>query len=129
MNSTIMDQYEQNWQALADVARNPYTPPQELDILARDKDPIVRRLVAGNYSTSPETLDYLSYDTDEDVIKGIANNPVAWATTLKRISRPDEINHDMLFSSIISNPFISPDKLSSITKIYNCMKPNKNHTS
>jgi hypothetical protein len=93
------------------------TPPQELDILARDKDPIVRRLVAGNYSTLPETLDYLSYDTDEDVIKGIANNPVAWATTLERLRRPDKINRDMLFSLIISNPYISPDKLSSITKI------------
>jgi hypothetical protein len=64
-----------NYDLDLDLAWNPNTPPETLDLLANDVDWIVRWYVAENPNTQSETLERLANDSDYCVRWCVATNP------------------------------------------------------
>jgi hypothetical protein len=58
-----------------ELAQNPNTSPETLELLATDKNSDVRWEVARNPNTSPETLELLATDKDSCVRYWVAYNP------------------------------------------------------
>jgi hypothetical protein len=56
------------------VARNPNTPAETLERLANDRDSCVRECVAYNPNTPPEVLEHLANDEDSEIRYEVANN-------------------------------------------------------
>ena len=57
------------------LAWNPTTPPEVLELMANDRHSDVRSGVARNPNTPPETLERLANDEDWYVRLGFAQNP------------------------------------------------------
>jgi pentose-5-phosphate-3-epimerase len=72
------------------LASHRRTPPETLQVLARDTTPEVRRLVAGNGSTLASTLDTLASDPSQPVRAAVARNPSAPPHILARLLGDDD---------------------------------------
>jgi hypothetical protein len=63
------------------------TPPEILDLLAKEKSIIVLRNVASNISTKPSTLETLAESNDKIVKFAVANNPSASRDTFIKLAQ------------------------------------------
>lgn len=75
-------------------SRDPSTPAEELDVLAKHSSCQYQDAVARNPSTSVETLEWLvlNYGSDGNTMAGVASHPRVTAEMLVRLSRHrDEI--------------------------------------
>jgi hypothetical protein len=69
------------------VAQNKTVPIRVLEILARDANPHVRRMVASKRKLTPELQILLAGDQDEAVRDRIANHPKVTREALERIAQ------------------------------------------
>ena len=74
---------DENSSVRREVARNPNTPVETLKVLATDKDSGVRSRVARNPNTPVETLKVLATDEYSDVRYEVAQNPNYKTQTLE----------------------------------------------
>jgi 3-methyladenine DNA glycosylase AlkC len=73
-----------------ELAQNPNTPQETLQVLATDEHPYVRRGVAHNPNTPQETLKVLATDEDYCVRYWVAKNPNYKKQTLELTSTQHE---------------------------------------
>ena len=83
------------------IAYNPNTPPETLDLMANDADLDVLRRVALNPNTSPETLERLANDKYCWIREGVAQNPNTTTETIERLA--NDKDSDVRFSAT-NNP-------------------------
>jgi len=73
------------------VAKNPHTPPQVLEKLAKDEINLVRALVATNLNT-PKHCFYQLFEDEKIVRDGISGNPNAPLELLEKLTNdPDKL--------------------------------------
>ena len=75
----VIDNPDIKW----NVAKNPNTPIETLNLLATDEDFFVRCNVATNLTTPVETLNLLATDKDYNVRCYVADNPNTLSTINK----------------------------------------------
>jgi hypothetical protein len=91
MNYTEEQIRKMDYDEKYDLAENPNTPVDVLEILSEDVDWSVRRNVAENPNTPVDVLKELSKDEDEDedVIRAVAGNPNTPVDVLKELAKDD----------------------------------------
>lgn len=89
-------------------AINPNTSSYLLDILALDKDVLVRENVAKNPHTSRNTLERLALEKDERIQLAIATNPNAPINALEKLARHPQY---LIRRTVAANPSTPVDVL------------------
>ena len=119
------------------IARNRNAKPEDLALLAKDKNVDVRRGVAENPNTKPETLALLAKDSDQFVIRSVASHPntspeilsllakdknVSWHVADNHNTKPEDLallakDEDVdVRRAIARNPNTKPEDLALLAK-------------
>lgn len=107
------DYKSEDYQLRSEVAKNPKTSPEILDILATDTWIDIQILVASNPNTRKETLDNLSRHYDPYVRCKVSLNPTTSESTLRTLSMDSLwwIRH-----AVAKNPNTPEDVLDNLAK-------------
>jgi hypothetical protein len=92
------------------VAKNPHTPTEVLNILAKDSVNLVRALVATNPSTSVDILE--KFFSDEKIVRdGLSGNPSTPIKILKILASDSD---KMVRMRLCDNPSVTKEILNSL---------------